>query len=211
MSREEQQQPVKRTRVRGEERRALMLQSAKHVFARSNYAEASTSELARESEVTEPMLYKHFGSKKGLFLAVIRESSAQFLDTLQERISHRSETSVLDALEHVIDDYYAAIKTDPETQRILFQAVIESRDPEVASCVSRHNQKIYGFIRQLVERAREEGHVDPAISLDAATWGYISMILALQYSLMLNLPRENTGLQEEVNRIWLRGLQDRGT
>src|SRR5689334_22736869 len=124
MSREEQQ-PVKRTRVRGEERRALMLQSAKHVFARSNYAEASTS--------------------------------------------------VLDALEHVIDDYYAAIKTDPETQRILFQAVIESRDPEVASCVSRHNQKIYGFIRQLVERAREEGHVDPAISLDAATWGYISM------------------------------------
>ena len=49
-----------------------MLRSAKRVFARSTYAEASTGELARESEVTEPMLYKHFGSKKGLFR--VRES-----------------------------------------------------------------------------------------------------------------------------------------
>jgi AcrR family transcriptional regulator len=61
MSREQQHQPAKRTRLRGAERRALMLRSAKRVFARSTYAEASTGELARKSEVTEPMLYKHSG------------------------------------------------------------------------------------------------------------------------------------------------------
>src|SRR5438309_3344423 len=121
MSRE--QPTVKRTRLRGEERRALILRSAKRVFARSTYAEASTSELARESEVTEPMLYKHFGSKKGLFLAVLGEFSAQFLTTLQERISLRAEKDILGALEHIIDDYHAALKVDPEIQRILFQAV----------------------------------------------------------------------------------------
>jgi AcrR family transcriptional regulator len=205
----EQQQPAKRTRVRGEERRALMLHSAKHVFARSNYAEASTSELARESEVTEPMLYKHFGSKRGLFLAVLSEFSTQFLATLQDRISHRAEQDILDALEHVIDDYYAALKVDPETQRILFQAVIEARDPDVASCIGKHNRKVYDLIYQLIERAREKGYVDATISLDAATWGYMSMILALQYSLMLNLPREISGVQEEMSHIWLRGLSTR--
>lgn len=203
---EQRQQPVKRTRVRGEERRALMLHSAKHVFARSNYAEASTSELARESEVTEPMLYKHFGSKKGLFLAVLSEFSAQFLATLQDRISHRAEKDIRDALEHVIDDYYAALKIDPETQRVLFQAVIEARDPEVASCVGKHNRKVYDLIYQLIKRAREEGYVDATISLDAASWGYMSMILTLQYNLMLNLPREISEVREEMSRIWLRGL-----
>ena len=63
----------KRTRMRGEERREDILHHAKVVFAHYGYADASTGELARASEVTEPMLYKHFGSKKGLFLAVLNE------------------------------------------------------------------------------------------------------------------------------------------
>src|SRR5689334_21050948 len=209
MLREPQHQPAKRTRLRGEERRALMLQSAKRVFARSTYAEASTGELARESEVTEPMLYKHFGSKKGLFLAVLREFSTQFLDLLQERFSRRAEQDVLDALAHVVDDYRATIKADPETQRLLFQAVIESGDPEIARCVSGHNHKVYAFIRQLVERALSLGYLDPTVSPDAATWGYMSMILALQYGVMLNLSGEVAQVQEEMSHIWLRGLRAR--
>jgi AcrR family transcriptional regulator len=202
-----EQQPVKRTRMRGEERRALILRSAKRVFARYGYIEASTGELARESEVTEPMLYKHFGSKKGLFLAVLAEYSDQFLNSLQERFALRAEKDILDALEHVADDYRAVTKTDPEIQRILFQAIIESGDPDIANCVRKHNQIVYSFIRQLVERGREEGYLDPALNLEAATWGYMSMILALQYGVMLNLSGEVAKAQEEMSRIWLRGMQ----
>jgi AcrR family transcriptional regulator len=201
-----EQRPEKRTRLSGEERRALILRSAKRTFARSSYAEASTGELARESEVTEPMLYKHFGSKKGLFLAVLREFGAQYVSGMQERLSRRAEKNILDALEHVIDDYRASVKADPETQRLLFQAVIESGDPDIAHCISARNREVYGFIRQLVERAREEGYLDPTISPDAAAWGYMSMILAIQYGLMLNLSAEIAGVQEETSRIWLRGL-----
>lgn len=207
MSSKQQHQPAKRTRMRGEERRELILHSAKHVFARSTYAEASTGELARESEVTEPMLYKHFGSKKGLFLAVLREFGAQFLNMLQEGISRRAEKDILDALEHVVTDYRAAIKVDPEIQRILFQSVTESGDPDIAHCVSTHNRAVYGLIRQLVERAHQEGYLDPAISPDAAAWGYMSMILAIQYGLMLNLSGDVARVQEEMSRIWLRGLR----
>ena len=197
----------KRTRMRGEERREFILNRAKEVFARYGYADASTGELARASGVTEPMLYKHFGSKKGLFLAVLSEFAAQFLETLRERISHRAGRDVLDALEHFVDDYNVAIKADPEIQRILFQAVTESGDPDIARCVSGHNRTVYGLIRQLVERAREEGYLDPTISSDAAAWGYMSMILAIQYGLMLNLTREIVQAQEEMSRVWLRGLR----
>ncbi len=183
-----------------------MLQSAKRVFARSTYAEASTGELARESEITEPMLYKHFGSKKGLFLAVLHEFGTESLNLLQERISHRAEQNVLDALAHIVDDYHATIKADPETQRILFQAVNASSDPEIARCVSEHNRAVYEFIRQLVERALESGYLDTTVSPDAAAWGYMSMILAIQYGLVLNLASEVVQVQEEMSRIWLRGL-----
>jgi|SRR5579883_1523765 AcrR family transcriptional regulator len=207
MPKKQQQSEAKRTRLSGEERRESILRSAKHVFARSTYAEASTGELARESEVTEPMLYKHFGSKKGLFLAVLGESARRFREALQERISRRAEQNVLEALTHIIDDYGAAIKADPETQRILFQAVSESGDPEIARCISKHNRNLYGFIRQFVERARQEGYLNPAIDLDVATWGYMSIILTIQYSLMLDLTGEVMRVREEMGRVWLRGLR----
>ena len=133
--------------------------------------------------------------------------AAQFLKALQERLSHRAEQDILDALAHFIDDYSAAIKADAETQRILFQAVTESSDPDIARCVGEHNRKVYGFIRQLVELAREQGYLDPKINPDAAAWGYMSMILALQYALMLNLSREVGQVQGEMSQIWLRGLR----
>jgi AcrR family transcriptional regulator len=208
MSQEQQQhQPEKRSRMRGEERRALMLQSAKRVFARSTYAEASTGELARESEVTEPMLYKHFGSKKGLFLAVLHEFGTQFFDRLQKRVLLRADQDILDALAHVVDDYRTTTKADPETQRILFQSVIETGDPDIARCVSEHNRAVYALIRQLVECAHQQGKLDPVVNLDAATWGYMSMILALQYGLILNLSSEVAQAQDEMSQIWLRGLR----
>lgn len=192
--------------MRSEERRALMLQSAKRLFARSSYARASTGELARECEVTEPMLYKHFGSKKGLFLAVLAEFGEQFLATLQERQMERAEKDTLDALTHIVDDYRSIIKVDPEIQRVLFQAVVETGDPDIARGVSEHNRKIYAMIRQLIERARDEGYLGATVNADAVTWGYMSMILALQYGLMLDLSSTIASLQEETSRIWLRGL-----
>jgi AcrR family transcriptional regulator len=201
-----EQQAAKRTRMRGEERRESILLNAKHVFARSTYAEASTGELARESGVTEPMLYKHFGSKKGLFQSLLQRLCKQTLALLQERIERRAEKSVLEALEHVVDDYCAIIKTDPEGQRILFQAVAESGDTDIANSISSHNRAVYRVIHQLVERAQQEGYLDATINLDAAAWGYMSTILATQYSLMLNLSGEIARVRDEMSRIWLRGL-----
>ena len=166
-------------------------------------------ELARASEITEPMLYKHFGSKKGLFLAVLQEYGAQFLEMLQKRMAERADKNILDALNRVLQDYAAAIKADPEIQRVLFQAVIESADPDIARCVGKHNRTVYGYIHQLVERAQAEGYLDPALSTDAATWGYMSMILATQYGLMLNFSGELARSRDEISRIWLRGLRAR--
>lgn len=200
------QQPTKRTRMSGEERRKLILQSAKRVFARSTYAEASTGELARESGVTEPMLYKHFGSKKGLFLAILREFSPQFLALYQKRLAKREEKDLLDALEHVVLDYRETINVDPETQRVLFQSVLESSDPEIGQCLRTNNLAVYQMIHDLVERAQAAGCIDEALNLDAVAWGYMSMILANQYALMLNLSQA-TPLQEEMSQVWVRGLR----
>jgi hypothetical protein len=106
-----------------------------------------------------------------------------------------------------VGEYYAVLKTDPETQRVFFQAVTEAGDPEIARCVNKHNRAVYALIRQLVERAQALGDLDPTINLDAATWGYMSMILTLQYCSMLNAEASVAQFQEEMSRTWLRGLR----
>jgi len=194
--------------MRGEERREDILLHARRIFATRSYAEASTGELARASGVTEPMLYKHFGSKKGLFLEVLCAFGAQFMKIWSSRIEKRAERDLLDALSQVIMEYRATLKADPDIHKVFFQAIAESGDPDIAQRVSDHNQQIYARVRALVERAQQEGYVDATIDPDVATWGYFSMLLAMQYSLMLNLKdRLNDTILMEMSRLWLRALR----
>ena len=72
--------------------------------------------------------------------------------------------------------------------------------------MSKHSRKVYERIRQLVARACEEGYLSATVNPDAAAWGYLSMILALQYGSMLNLAEPSARVQEETCHIWLRGL-----
>jgi AcrR family transcriptional regulator len=207
MTREQSGTTEKRTRMRGEERREDILNHAKTVFARFGYADASTSELARASEVTEPMLYKHFGSKKGLFLAVMKEFANRFVDLWRKRVNRRAENDLMDALAQVIMDYRAALKEDPEIQKVLLQACAETRDPDIALCVQRHNRNVYLLIRQLLERAQAEGYIAADVDLNAASWGFVSMVLSMQYALVLNLTAElNDKVIAQMSQIWLRGL-----
>ncbi|HEX6552586.1 MAG TPA: TetR/AcrR family transcriptional regulator [Ktedonobacteraceae bacterium] len=208
MTGEHNKTQAKRTRMRGEERREFILNRAKEVFARCGYADASTGELARTSEVTEPMLYKHFGSKKGLFMAVIQQFGGRFMNLWRSRVNRRAEHDLLDALAQVIMEYRATLKADPDIQKVLLQAIAETSDPDIAQCIQRHNRNVYLLVRQLLERAQAEGYVDGSVDLNAASWGYVSMVFAMQYSLVLDMNQELTDeVMSNMSQLWLRALR----
>src|SRR5258707_8524760 len=63
-----------RTRLRAEDRRQAVLESACRAFFKKSYRGATTAEIAREAGITEPILYRHFGSKRDLYLACLDEA-----------------------------------------------------------------------------------------------------------------------------------------
>ncbi len=63
-----------RVRLTADERRQAVLDTACRVFAVSSYRGATTAEIAREAGITEPILYRHFGSKRDLYLACLEEA-----------------------------------------------------------------------------------------------------------------------------------------
>lgn len=57
--------------------RKTMLEAARGAFAREGYAHVSTEALVRELGLTRGALYHHFGSKEGLFRAVVEMVQAE--------------------------------------------------------------------------------------------------------------------------------------
>src|SRR4029077_13477210 len=60
-------------RMRKAERKRQLLAQAKHLFVTLGYQNTTTEKIARAAGVSEPVLYRHFESKKALFLEVLRE------------------------------------------------------------------------------------------------------------------------------------------
>lgn len=64
--------------------RERLLQAALELFSRRGYAATSVREIVESAGVTKPVLYYHFGSKEGLYLALLQESFTTFEGLLGE-------------------------------------------------------------------------------------------------------------------------------
>jgi AcrR family transcriptional regulator len=78
---------VKRRRMPRAERERQMIAVAEEMFAERGYQAASMDEIADRVGVSKPMLYEYFGSKKGLFVACIRQARAELLAVTTESIA----------------------------------------------------------------------------------------------------------------------------
>ena len=197
-----------RVRMRGEERRALILAEAKKAFAEKGYRGASTGELARASGITEPVLYQHFGSKKKLYLAVLMMIGEQFLDRYQDMVERRAARDLSDCLSNLLLDYRNAAMQDHDGIHLLLNAMLESADPEVGEINERHNREMYSLVFGLLEKAQAQGLLSQQLDLSAATWGYLSFLFALQYRAKAGIFEQfNTKTIREINRLWLQSLR----
>ena len=79
-------------RQTAEERREAVLAAATREFAEKGLHGASTDTIARAAGISQPYLFRLFGSKKGLYLATVQRSKDE-LDRVAEMLK-----KVLDSL-----------------------------------------------------------------------------------------------------------------
>ena len=65
--------PRKRVRLDYDERRQLILDAARRLFCQRPYSEVSMADLAEAAGVARGLLHHYFGSKRDLYLAVMRD------------------------------------------------------------------------------------------------------------------------------------------
>jgi len=87
----------------GDERRAQVLAIAAEEFASHGLHGASTEVIARRAEITQAYVFRIFGTKKALFLEVVRSAFGRVCDGM--RLAAAGETG-LAALERMGAQYY---------------------------------------------------------------------------------------------------------
>src|SRR3546814_18047223 len=65
------------------ETRSTLLKLARQMFGKPGYADASMDELTAAAGMTRGALYHHFGSKQGLFEAVVEQIDEEMDDQLK--------------------------------------------------------------------------------------------------------------------------------
>jgi len=135
------------------ETRAKLIAVAREAFGTVGYAEASMDDFTREAGLTRGALYHHFGDKKGLLEAVIREIDAEMTERL-----NKVSAAAPNRWQGFVDECVAYVRMalEPEIQRIVFRdgpAVLGdiSLWPSTSGCVA--------MLAESLDRLKADGAV----------------------------------------------------
>jgi len=110
--------------------RTRILTAARTLFTANGYKSTTTKEIAVGAQVSEPTLFRLFGSKSELFEAAILEPFSEFIDGwIRSWHEFSTDSSVEQLAESLVDGLFKLVQQD----RRLFQELMEARaDPSNA-------------------------------------------------------------------------------
>ena len=190
-------------RLPAAERRRALVEAALRVFSEGSYAGATTSQIAREAGVSEPILYRHFASKRELYFAC--------LDRAWIRIRERTEKEI-DELGPEVGWRAVGPATMREMKVVLpslwMQAITEAgEDPEIRRHVRGHMRQVHDFFADVLRRVQEQGGIHPDRDPDTEAWVFIAGSLLVSVADRLGGPLKAEDFEAiKAERLrWLTG------
>lgn len=178
------------TRLPAAKRREQLLDTAVSLIAQRGYAGATTADLAKAAGVTEPIIYRHFSSKKDLFIAVIDRTSERTIETWDRQL--RSARDSAQRLRRLIGANPMVTDRGRGIYRVIVQAMMEIQDPEILAAIQRHVVKLHQFVRAEVDRAQNEGIVSRYYTPEITAWALLNLGLGFGMMEALNIPGHGT-------------------
>jgi AcrR family transcriptional regulator len=152
----------------GDATRQRLVAAAAEVFAERGYDGAGVQEIARRAGLTTGAIYSRYSGKAELLRDAIAENSTDELDELFNQ--HRFEGHVSDVIRvagsHLVER--TAEATEPGAALLLEAFVAARRDPEIRTVVKAVLEDRAGRLAEIIEAAKADGSVDPAVDTDAA-------------------------------------------
>ena len=144
-------QTARRPRISAEKRREEILNAAVSEFALKGLHGTSTETIARRVGVSQPYLFRLYGSKKALFLAAVQRA----LDRIEEAFRRAALANPAHPLPSM-GDAYRQLLGRREELLMQMQAYAASSDPEVQAIVRRRYGDLYKLVEELSGADRKQ-------------------------------------------------------
>jgi AcrR family transcriptional regulator len=142
--------PPRRQRLAVEERRALIVEAAGRLFGEHGYEATRLDDIAAAAGVTKPILYRHFDSKRSLYLALLerhREDLATFAGAIP------AEGAPSERLRLVLDVWVAYVEAHSYAWKMLFRDT--GGGPEIQAFRLEVNARAQAVLVELIRSLSE--------------------------------------------------------
>ncbi|HEX5449151.1 MAG TPA: TetR/AcrR family transcriptional regulator [Gaiellaceae bacterium] len=157
-------------RLTAEERRQDVLLAACRVFGERSYRGSTTAEIARASGISEPILYRHFGSKRDLYLACLDESWRRLREAAETAIA-ADPHSCLGA----IADAYMKSQERIRLVDLWIQALSVAPEDEVIAAALRDQiRDVHDYFADVIRRGQKLGDVLADRDPVAEAWIFVA-------------------------------------
>ena len=131
------------TRQTAEERREAVLKAALVAFAQGGLHGTSTEDIARAAGISQPYLFRLFGTKKKLFVATVERCMADTLELFRAAAGDLRGEEALEAMGAA----YAAMVTEDRTRLLAqLQAYAACDDPDVREAMRAGFGSLHLFV-----------------------------------------------------------------
>jgi AcrR family transcriptional regulator len=206
--------PARRGRPRDPERSRRIMEAARNHFYAHGLERASVDAIAAEAGVSKMTIYSNFGSKEGLFEAVVQDrtdrvmggsAGVEALDPLQPR----------KALLAVAEQFLALMREEHTLGK--FRSLYGAASSQTEACRAFYRQgpeRLNGELAAYLRRANDAGSLkvkNPRLAADL----FLAMFLGdghIRGLLMLEMPdqREDKALLREAVRVFMAAYEVAG-
>jgi AcrR family transcriptional regulator len=191
-------------RMHAAERRAALLDTACSVFSRHSYRGTTTKEIAHEAGITEPILYRHFPSKRDLYLACLEEAWARVQALWDRALADEPDPGAW--LRAIGLAYLAAKDKRARLADLWMQAfAVASEDAEIRRFLRRQIRDVHAYVVAVVERAQREGAVVAERDASAEAWLFMAIGLLGTIDRRLGLLDGDLDRILRARREWMTG------
>jgi AcrR family transcriptional regulator len=157
------------SRMPAAERRRHLVETAIRQFTEGSYRGTTTAEIARAAGVSEPILYRHFDSKRDLYLAAL-EHVWEVTRTAWERALEDTPDACA-AVEAIGKDHVSVRSAKLQLAELWVQALSEApEDPELRRHLRRHMRTVHDFVADVIRRGQAQGAISVDRDADSEAW-----------------------------------------
>jgi AcrR family transcriptional regulator len=136
---------VTQERKSAEERREEILEAALAEFAERGLHGASTEEIAKKAGISQPYIFRLFGSKKDLYKAAVARCFRETLETFQRAAEGKRGEAALEAMGAA----YQELLADRNRLRGQMQAYAACDDPDICEVVRNGYGDIFSYVERV--------------------------------------------------------------